>query len=134
MVKIVSQDDGRGGSKGSNNCEYGGYIDNGTVTPVDPGPVVDPAKGESASLKIPEGYNSFHSHPSGGNGSDYNPNSVFNNSTPSHQSQIPSTRDLNTAGNNTHYVFGRWNKKVYIYTKDGVQAEMSMKDFINLSK
>ena len=117
MVKIVSQDDGRGGSKGSNNREYGGYIENGTVTPVDPGPIVDPAKGESASIDIPDGHNSFHSHPSGiGSATiNYDSNTIGQgggNDT-NRPTQFPSLIDLGAAGNNTHYVFGRGDKKVY---------------------
>ena len=139
MVDVVSQDDGQGGSSESNNREYGGYIENGTVISVKPGPKADPAKGESASIIIDgKQCSTFHSHPSGTGTAtaNYHPNTLGRGEghAINRPTQFPSSIDLGVAGNNTHYVFGRGDKKVYIYTKDGVQAEMKLKEFINLSK
>ena len=65
MYEIVSADDGTGGTSPKNNREYGGYIKDGVVIPVNPGPVGDPRDPLMLSIEIPFGYSSFHSHASG---------------------------------------------------------------------
>lgn len=68
MVKIVEQDDGKGGRKDENNKEYGGAIDkNGQIYNEAEGPVTDPSKDNFAYVQIERyiGDSTFHSHPSG---------------------------------------------------------------------
>lgn len=62
MVDIVSRDDGSGKWVDNNRREYGGYIANNTVIEVKPG---EPSDDKGATIKIHEGYSTFHSHPSG---------------------------------------------------------------------
>lgn len=45
--------------------------------------------------------------------------------------QFPSFVDVENAGTGTHYVFGRGDGKVYVYTSGGVQAVIPMKRFVN---
>ncbi len=121
MVRIVSQDNSRGGDNPKNNREYGGWINSeGNVQQAEPGSVVKPMAGSIASIILPGNVVTFHSHASGGNGK----TSFFY--------QPPSLMDINTAGGMTHYVFGMGEKIVYIYTRSGVQAEIPLKYFKRL--
>ena len=125
MVDIVSADNGKGGTADANNREYGGSMQNGTVVAATPGAVANPSKDENASIMLPVGYSTFHSHPSGTRSEAVEggtKNSWFN--------QPPSTTDINNAGTHTNYVFGRGSGKVYIYTSGGVQAVIPMKQFV----
>jgi hypothetical protein len=124
MVDEVSgkgRDDGRGGTTDANNREYGGSIQYGVVVPAEPGSVAVPGEGATASIMLPVGYSTFHSHPSG--------------YTETHSwSQTPSPTDINNAGGHTNYVFGRSrssSNNVYIYNSNGVQAVIPMRYFVN---
>ena len=44
--------------------------------------------------------------------------------------QCPSTIDINNAGQFTHYVFGRSDSNVYVYTSAGIQAVIPLKYFV----
>lgn len=124
MVKIISQDSGKGGFGDNENREFGGNIKDGKVVEVSPGPVIPQNSTKKGQIELLEGYDSFHSHPSGQN----------NNYKPRFE-QWPSTKDINSANwGGVHYVFGRYDGNVYIYTKDGVQAKMKSKYFITPKK
>jgi RHS repeat-associated protein len=135
MVNEVSKDNGKGGMSDANNREYGGSISNGTVTVETAGSISSP--GNSASIALPVGVSTFHSHPSGSSSESSTPA----NSTGSTVSfggtvtsrgyvQSPSPQDINNAGGHTNYVFGRGNNTVYIYNSNGVQAIIPMKYFV----
>ncbi len=119
MMEIVSADNGTGRGDDCNK-EHGGYIKNGTVVKEPSGPTynggIDPI-----SIPLTEGYPSFHSHPSTRKNVHLN---LF--------SQVPSEEDLKIEGNHTHYVFSAYDKKVYIYNQNGVQAIIPLKRFVNL--
>ncbi|GAB6013507.1 RHS repeat domain-containing protein [Viscerimonas tarda] len=126
MVTEVSKDNGKGGTADANNREYGGSIENGKVVAATPGAVANPSVDESASIMLPVGNPTFHSHPSGTRSEvvkEGTRNSWFN--------QPPSTTDKDNAGTHTNYVFGRGNGKVYIYTSSGVHAVIPFKQFVN---
>ncbi|MBO4691915.1 MAG: hypothetical protein J5604_03960 [Bacteroidales bacterium] len=128
MVDIVSQDDGTGGTLDNNNREYGGSIEDGIVEQSAPGPICDPSKNENPSMIIEsksKEAQTFHSHSSG---------DKWYNKTHYFFSQPPSKLDIENAGNQTNYVFGRGDKNVYIYNSDGVQAVIPQKYFITLGK
>ena len=127
MYLIVSADDGTGGTYDQNNREYGGYIKNGVVIPVNPGPVGDPRIKSTLEIEIPFGYSSFHSHASG-----YCKERNRTEVSEAFWHQEPDKIDIQNAGDNVHYVFGRWNKCVYIYDKNGTQAIIREKTFLNL--
>lgn len=127
MYLIVSADDGTGGTSDQNNREYGGYIKNGVVIPVEPGPVGDPRYQLTLSIEIPFGYSSFHSHASG-----YYKERNWTDVSDAWWQQMVDQKDINNAGDQVHYVFGRWNKCVYIYDKRGTQAILREKTFLNL--
>ena len=125
MLEIVSQDDGTGGTSPSNNREYGGYIDNGRVIEMPPGPIGDPKDDASLSIILPKGYSTFHSHASG-----YRTEKDRTNIGHSWWEQYPTDIDILNAENETHYVFGRWTNYVYIYTCFGVQTIVTTNTFI----
>ena len=127
MFEIVSQDDGTGGTSPNNNREYGGYIDNGVVKPVSPGPVENPQLKSFNYIELPMGYSTFHSHSSGFviERDRTNVNNYW-------WEQPPSDPDILNSGDYTHYVFGRWNNHVYIYNINGVQTIMRTNNFINI--
>ena len=127
MYEIVSADDGTGGTSAKNNREYGGYIKNGVVIPVNPGPIRDPSVHSTLEIEIPFGYSSFHSHASG-----YTIERNRTNVREAYWKQEADDIDFNNAGDQVHYVFGRWNKCVYIYDKRGTQAILREKTFLNL--
>ena len=120
MVDIVMADNGKGGTDPAQNREYGGTIQNGKVVAAPPGEVADPTKDERASIMLPGGFVSFHSHPSGTNDSTNPPVGFV---------QPPSLEDSETSGELTHYVFGRRDRNVYVYNNKGVQAVIPMKHF-----
>ena len=125
MINEVSRDNGRGGTADANNREYGGSIQNGAVVTAVPGAVSNPSVQQNASIDLPVGYPTFHSHPSGTRSeavSGGTRNSWFN--------QFPSSVDVGNAGGHVNYVFGRSDKKVYVYTSGGVQAVIPIKYFV----
>jgi len=111
MVKIVSKDDGTGGTSANNNREYIGKLSNGKVVEEAPGPVGDPSKGNLATSTTTATSNeiSFHSHPSGRNG-------VYG------WGQPPSRQDITTTTGRVNYVFGMRGQTIYVYNKTGVIA------------
>lgn len=142
MVGVVSQDDGSGGESDANNREYGGSINSGIVSAVNPGPISKPGDSK-AEIELPANKITFHGHPSGtkllSNNSDQYSTSgsfgTFSMATSNTRSftQSPSPTDLQNARSNTCYVFGRSRNDgmVYIYNSNGVQAVIPMKYFIN---
>ena len=147
MVKHVSQDNGKGGTKDKNNREHGGYINDGVVVFEPSGPVADPSKVDYASISITVGYPSFHSHPSGTKTEFIAPTSnlsplqsssasIFGgrNSKDSKFVQPPSPSDISNAGSHICYVFGMGNKTVYIYNSRGIQATIPLKYFVTPKK
>jgi hypothetical protein len=88
--------------------------------------VVNPSVNNNASIMLPVGYPTFHSHPSGTRSE-----AVAGGTQNSWFNQPPSTTDRDNAGTHTKYVFGRGSGVVYIYTSNGVQAVIPMKQFVN---
>lgn len=131
MVTEVSRDDGKGGTTDANNREYGGSIQNGVVTIATPGAVANPKTDATASIELPMGVPTFHSHPSG-TVIDAPPAGTIGGTTTTYSFiQSPSPQDITNAGTHTNYVFGRSNNNVYIYNSNGVQAVIPMKYFLN---
>jgi RHS repeat-associated protein len=146
MLAEVSQDDGTGGQKPSNNREYGGTVENdNSVRPVAPGPVSDPSKGDRAYINIPPTPNTkldFHSHPSGTK----TVITGFTNmgrpkSTLYVRGQAPSKVDIRTVKGNLEYSFGMGPNRVsnrpptvFIYNKSGVIATMPLSAFRRITK
>lgn len=114
MLKSIG-DNGRGGMSPSNNREYGGTYKNGTVVLAKPGDISNSSIG--ASIVLPFGAPTFHSHPSGSDGS-------------TNYRQAPSREDILVSGNNLHYVFAMSEKVVYIYNNKGVIASIPFKSFV----
>jgi len=131
MVNIVSADNGNGGKADANNREYGGSIQNGTVVAATPGAVANPAVQSSASIDLPIGTTTFHSHPSGDVVVAPPTGTIGGKTTTSSFNQFSSSVDVGNAGGQTHYVFGRGNNTVYIYNSSGVQAVVPMRYFVN---
>jgi hypothetical protein len=134
MVTEVSRDNGRGGTRDANNREYGGSIQNGRVVVAEPGAVANPQTDAYASINLPAGGSTFHSHPSGEVivRNPPPPNTIGGGTETTHSFvQPPSPTDISNAGANTNYVFGRGNNNVYIYNSGGVQAVMPMRYFVN---
>jgi hypothetical protein len=104
-IRVVSQDDGTGGTKGSNNREYSGTFTRNGVKANPPGTVADPTKRRPVETI---GDSDFHSHPSGTNG-------IMG------WAQPPSNQDIRVANGN-EYVFGMRNNTIYIYNQTGVIA------------
>ena len=129
MVNEVSRDNGNGGTNAANNREYGGSIENGKVVIATPGAVSNPASPDNASIKLPSGVSTFHSHPSG-----TKTESVEGGTRNSWFNQHPSRTDITNSSSKTEYVFGRGDGKVYIYNKNGVQAVIPMKNFVTPKK
>jgi hypothetical protein len=137
MVDIVSADNGKGGTADANNREYGGYIKNGTVVAETPGAVSKLGTDKRAEISLTTGVPTFHSHPSATLVVGSNPNSgigatvSMGGSTTTHSFvQSPSPQDITNASSHTNYVFGRSDGKVYVYTSNGVQAVIPMKQFV----
>ena len=120
MVAQVSKDDGKGGRSDANNREYGGVLTSAGIDCCE-GPVGSP-KLDGAHSYLADDVSTFHDHPSG---------SLIENGSKFKYVQQPSQADLNNAGSHTWYVFGRRDGTVYIYNRDGVQATMPIKYFIN---
>ena len=119
MVDIVTRDDGSSKWIDDNRREYGGFITNNTVNAVPPGEI---SNENTATINIPSGFSTFHSHPSGIDSNNYG------------FSQPPSDIDIENAGSLTSYVFGRYNGTVYIYNANGILSTMPHKRFINFKK
>ena len=125
MVIEVSRDDGSGGTDSNNNREYGGVLRNGEVILCPPGLVTDPSASASATITLPSGSSSFHSHPSG---------TKTNATTTYFFVQEPSDGDKATAGSYIHYVFGRRDNTVYVYDSSGTLATIPDKCFVSPKK
>jgi len=130
MVNIVSADNGKGGTAEANNREYGGSIQNGTVTAAPAGAVANPKTDATASIELPTGVSTFHSHPSGTVVDSPAANTLGGATTTYSFTQTPSQTDINNAGTSTNYVFGRSSGKVYIYNSSGVQVVIPTKQFV----
>jgi RHS repeat-associated protein len=134
MVDVVTKDNGNGGTSAANNREYGGSIENGKVVAATPGAVANPKTDATANILLPSGVSTFHDHPSG-TVVDAPPAGSYGGTTTTYSfTQSPSPMDINAAGTNTHYVFGRSDGNVYIYTSGGVQAVIPMKQFVTPKK
>ena len=131
MVNVVSADNGKGGTLDANNREYGGSIESGAVIVANPGEIANPTSQSSANIVLPTEVSTFHSHPSGTVVTSPPAGTIGGTKTTSSFNQFPSSIDVGVAGGNTHYVFGRANNKVYVYTSKGVQAVIPFKHFVN---
>lgn len=120
MVNIVSQDDGSGKMVNENNREYGGYITNNAVKAAEPGEM---SNKNGATINIPEGYSTFHSHPSG---IDYQNNKMYQ--------QFPTIKDIINSEGFTSYVFGRYDGVVYIYNNNGILSTIPHNFFVDFKK
>jgi len=100
MVKIVEKDDGKGGTSDANNREYGGSIQDGKVKEATPGKVRKLGEPD-AHMRLPGGYSTFHSHPSGRPGGEVvSANTVnFGETGGEVLKQSPSQPDMDVAGN-----------------------------------
>jgi len=134
MQGIVSADNGRGGTSDANNREYGGTVDNGTVTAATPGPVANPQLDSHAHIDMTTSSSTtaqFHSHPSGqivvGPQQSSGTIIMSGQTTTYGFTQAPSNIDVSNIGNRTGYVFGMGNGQVYIYNKSGVVASFPVK-------
>ena len=119
--KIIFQDKGARivGDKPSDNREYGGRNENGTIVEDPCGPVSRPSLGASIHINRTENtLYSFHTHCSGWDNYNY-------------YKQHASLVDINEAGNTLNYCFGMANRTVYIYNKDGIQATIPIRTFFN---
>mgnify|MGYP001045950949 CR=1 FL=1 len=142
MVDEISKDNGKRGTKPSNNREYGGIIRDGKVVVEAPGDVSNPQHNTNASIQLTDGFPSFHSHPSGEviirSMTENNSSTIVFGSqgtTTIYQfEQFPSPQDISGAGNSINYVFGRRDGNVYIYSKNGVEAVVPMKSFLSPKK
>lgn len=134
MVTAVGLDTGGGGTSAANNREYGGSISNGAVVVATPGAVANPQTDASASIMLPNGVSTFHSHPSGNVVVGSGINTLGGTTTTYGFTQSPSPQDISVAGAQTHYVFGRGNNIVYIYNSQGVQATLPMTRFVSPKK
>ena len=134
MVDVVTKDNGNGGTSAANNREYGGSIKNREVVAAAPGAVANPKTDATANILLPSGVSTFHSHPSG-TVVDAPPAGSYGGTTTTYSfTQSPSPMDINAAGTNTHYVFGRSAGVVYVYTANGIQSEIPMKQFVTPKK
>ncbi|WP_455498822.1 hypothetical protein [Coprobacter sp.] len=134
MVNEVSKDNGIEGTSDANNREYGGSIQNGAVITEDPGIVANPQTDATASISLPSGVSTFHSHPSGTIITTPPTGTLGGITTTYSFTQSPSSIDINNAGSQTHYVFGRGNGNVYVYTSKGIQSVIPMKQFVKPKK
>ena len=133
MVNEISKDNGKGGTKDANNREYGGSVENGVVAIATPGAVANPKTDATASIELPVGKSTFHSHPSGTMEDRSTPTgNVLGGGTTTTYSftQTPSLQDISNAGSFTNYVFGRSDNKVHIYNSSGTQASIPMNRFV----
>jgi len=110
MMKVVSNDNGSGGTKSNNNRIYGGYIKGDTVISY-LGTIANPALG-AADLVVKEGEITFHSHPSGSKSIG---NTLFR------YSQGPSSSDIQSMlPYRLGYVFAMAERIVYIFNSTGI--------------
>ncbi|MFD2523346.1 RHS repeat domain-containing protein [Emticicia soli] len=134
MQGVVSADNGKGGTSNANNREYGGAVNNGTITVESPGDVANPKFDSHAHLNITTTAITraqYHSHPSGqieegpkqGNGTIVMSGQINTFSFTQPLSNI----DIDNIGNRTGYVFGMSSNQVYIYNKTGVVASFPAK-------
>ncbi len=125
------------GSEPSNHREYGVAISNkGEVGPLQVSP--DNVGGKNyTEVDIPINDNTrsiAHTHQSYDKSSDRNPNVINMVKDRANFNQPPSDRDINNAGGRTNYVFGMRSGLVYIYTSQGIQAIIPIKNFVDLPK
>lgn len=111
MDKIVSKDDGSGGTSPNNNTEYIGKISQGKVVEDPHGSAGDLSSRQPATSNSTAAPNetSFHSHPSGTDGR-------------SMWQQPPSKQDIQNTTGRINYVYGMRTGTIYIYNKSGVIA------------
>ncbi|HCS87237.1 MAG TPA: hypothetical protein DIW30_02040, partial [Bacteroidales bacterium] len=85
-----------------------------------------------AHMRLPGGYSTFHSHPSGRPGGEVvSANTVnFGETGGEVLKQSPSQPDMDVAGNNIHYVFGRKDGYVYVYDKNGIITSFPTEYFV----
>lgn len=141
MVKIVSADNGEGGTSDANNREYsGGIMADGSVVASPAGPVSTPKAGAETGLYPPGTVTRFHSHPSGTQTTGGvvldpfggNPSMGDVNITTYRQS--PSRLDVEKSGSSVRYVFAMGKGIVYIYNNQGVRATVPLSQFANPKK
>ena len=130
MVDIVSSDNGSGGTSDANNREYGGYIEDGEVKAVDSGPVCYPSEYTQATINLPCGKSTFHSHPSGTFKRVLLIGTISRTVDEPAYTQPTSSLDIQNAGHHVHYVFGRGNGMVYIYNSSAIQAVIPFNRFV----
>ena len=130
MVDIVSSDNGSGGTSDANNREYGGYIEDGEVKAVDSGPVCYPSEYTHATINLPCGKSTFHSHPSGTFKQVLLIGTISRTVDEPAYTQPTSSLDIQNAGHHVHYVFGRGNGMVYIYNSSAIQAVIPFNRFV----
>ena len=130
MVDIVSSDNGSGGTSDANNREYGGYIEDGEVKAVDSGPVCYPSEYTQATINLPCGKSTFHSHPSGTFKRVLLIGTISRTVDEPAYIQPTSSLDIQNAGHHVHYVFGRGNGMVYIYNSSAIQAVIPFNRFV----
>lgn len=126
----MSADDGNGGNSDANNREYGGSVVNGIVTAVAPGEVATNPNAKQANILLPLGVSTFHSHPSGTIQTEVNAGIIPRTVSTPNYVQHASIADLNNAGSYTHYVFGRYSNKVYVYNSKAIQAVIPFERFV----
>lgn len=139
MVNTVETDNGKGGTSDANNREYSGVVNSdGSVTPMNPGPVSKPGQHAETSPFTVEGITRFHSHPSGTiSSSESDPfggSSTIGIRTTKSFGQGPSKTDVQNATSTIRYVFGRGDGSVYMYNNQGVRAILPHKNFVNFKR
>lgn len=135
MVKIVEQDDGKGGRIDKNNREYGGSVSiNDVVREAPPGEISNP-RYENAHILLTSDINTkstFHSHPSG-DVVEHNPKGGITKVY--FFSKTPSSYDISAAKDGEiNYVFARREKIVLIYSNKGVLAVLPHNKFVDFDK
>lgn len=135
MADIVSKDDGSGGTKPSNNREFGGSNSNGgVVAESPPGAVVDPSKQSEASIThttTSQTRSSFHSHPGGKVVIGPGVNTVGGTTRTFSFQQGPSSHDIKNSGPGINTQFGRGNGRVHFFNNTGVVGTLPFKRFVN---
>ena len=119
IKKIIFQDKGAlfVGYNPSDNREYGGRNENGTIVQDPAGNVSVPQRGASMIIYRTENtIYTFHTHCSGWDGNFF-------------YKQHASQDDIDHAGSTINYCFGMNDRTVYIYNKDGIQATLPIKAF-----
>lgn len=85
---------------------------------------------KQANILLPLGVSTFHSHPSGTIQTEVNAGIIPRTVSTPNYVQHASIADLNNAGSYTHYVFGRYSNKVYVYNSKAIQAVIPFERFV----